>query len=299
MNHVLKNTIILLFVFMAMLSSSIYSNENKWDLEVELDKQDYLLYEPIWLDITLINATSDTLRTHGLRAPNHDQFIIELRDNTGKLVKYTGGHFFIQSSPGRLLLGPDDQDYSSFNLLSLFPSHKENSGYRLLNRIRFVQKGKYTIHVFFEGDISKELKFNILKPRGDEKKALKLIEKASKKWKQKNPDPSAQTFNEIIEKYPNSAYAEQSFYLSRYYSQETREGLKDGSFDKRIFKRELLDNFPNSGYSGGWLKSITHKMDDSAKLEFLDSLQGINPNTRSDKFIKQMRERILKKKAGE
>ncbi len=293
MKHVIKNTIIPLLVFIVIFFSGVNSSENKWKLEIKLDKQNYISHEPIWLDITLTNITSDTLRTHGLVSPNCRKFFIELIDEAGKLVEYTGAVNSMVTLPGKLLLNAGEQDYRSFDLLELFASYDKNSGYSVpIMRFPFIPEGTYTVRVLFEDDISNELTFNIVEPAGDEKEALELIEKAGKIWKQNNTDPSSQIYKEIVERFPNSVFAETCFYLSRFYSQERWNGLKDGSYDKRILYKEMLHNYPNSGQSKGWLMAITRDMDDSKKMNFLNKLKETNPNTRSAKFIEQMQRRI-------
>ena len=65
MKNIIKVSFIYTLIFITILSPNIFSNENKWKVEIELDKQTYVLYEPIWLDVNLYNRTSETLRTQG------------------------------------------------------------------------------------------------------------------------------------------------------------------------------------------------------------------------------------------
>ena len=77
MKDLLNKTFLLILLFVTILSSGVYANENKLNLEIKLEKQNSIFHEPIWLDITLTNITSDTLRTHGLVSPNCRKFFIE------------------------------------------------------------------------------------------------------------------------------------------------------------------------------------------------------------------------------
>ncbi len=299
MKDLLNKTFLLILLFVTFLSSNVYANENKWNLEIELDKQNYIFHEPIWLDITLTNITTDTLRTDGLVQPNHRQFFIEIIDEAEKLVEYTGGQYSIMASlPGELLIDAGEQDYGTFDLLRMFSSYNKGSGYRIpIYWFTFIPEGTYTVRVLFEDDISNKLNFNIVKPSGDEKEALELIEKASKIWKD-DTDHTSQIYKEIVERFPNSVFAEMCFYLSRVYSQERKDGLKQGSYDRRIFKREMIENYPNSGRSKGWLDAITHDMgddviNDAEKWEIINKYLRDYPNTRCYKFAKQMQERIF------
>ena len=295
MNSRIDKLLILCLIFVISLCSNIYSDENEWDLEIELAKQDFVLHERIWLDVTLTNTTSDTLRTHGLALPNHRQFTIELRDNNGNLIEYTGIKYSIASAPGRLLFEAGEQDYGCFNLLELFGSRERNSGYSVLDwRFPYIKEGMYTVQANFEGAISNKLTLNIVEPFGKEKEILKLIEKASSIWAQDNTEPSAQIFQGIVDKYPISVFAEKCYYLSRIYNHMGK--IREGTYDKRILKKELLINFPNSGNSRNWLLAITYKLDDNEKIEIFNKFIEDYPNKRCSKFADQMRKRLLNKK---
>jgi len=269
-------------------------------VEIELEKQAYILHEPIWLDVTLTNITSDTLRTHSIvfTSPNHGSFQIEIRDNNGNLLEYTGPMDAIANVPGNLLLDAGEQDFGSINLLEYFRSQNKNSGYSVINwSFPFIPKGSYTINVYFEGDISNNLSFDIVEPSGKEKEVLEIIEKASKISPKLKADSFAKIFNEVVNKYPNSVFAEKCFYLSEAYSH--MDEFRLGSFDLKNLHREILMKYPNSSNSLITILSITHGLDDSQKLEILNKYIEDYTNTRCSKFAKQMKERILKKKDGE
>ena len=297
MNSRIDKLLILCLIFVISLCSNIYSNENKWKIEIELEKHEYVLHERIWLDVTLTNNTSDSLRTHGLEDPNHRQFTIEIKDSYGKLLEYTGITFLMASGSGQLLLKPEEQDYGSFNLTELFGSQEKNSGYLALHWIfPFIPKGSYIVQVLFEGDMSNELSFNIVEPFGEEKEVLDLIEKASGIWARDNTSPSIQSFQNIVDRFPNSVFTEQSFYFSKAYAFDNIDKTLHGLPDIRILYREMLERYPNSGKSKGWLLSITRDLDDEEKIELFNKYFEENPNTRCSKFADQMRKRLLNKK---
>ncbi len=285
-------------MFVTTISSNTCANENKWNLEIKLDKQNYISHEPIWLDITLSNITPDTIRTHGLLYPNHREFFIELRDSNGEPVEYTGAQYSLAQHPGNLFLGPGEKEYGSFDLLKLFQFRKEIPGYSVSKILfRYIPKGTYTVQVHYEGDFSNEITFNIVEPSGDEKEVIKMIEDVERSSGKHAPYPVSKKFQEIVNRFPNSVFAEICFYESRFLSKEIRDGMKV-SFKEgnNKIKMEMLENYPNSGNSYGWLRSITRDMDDSTKLDFINNLKGANLNTRSAKFIEQMQERIDKQK---
>jgi len=301
MKHLIKITIVQLLLFSVIFSSNIHSSENKWKLEIKLDKQNYISHEPIWLDIELLNNRSETIRTHGLLYPNHREFFIELRDSNGEPVEYTGAQYSLAQHPGNLFLDPGEKEYGSFDLLKLFQFRKELPGYsdsKIL--FRYIPKGTYTVQVHYEGDFSNELTFNIVESFGDEKEVKRMIEDAERSSGKHASYPAAKKFQEIVDRFPNSVFAEICFHESRFLSKEIRDGMKVSFRESNNkIKMEMLENYPNSGDSKSWLRSITRDMDDSSKMNLLNNLKEANPNTRSAKFIEQMQRKIVKKLAEE
>lgn len=290
MKYLLRHNFVLFILFVTILSSSIYANDDDWIVEIELSEQTYILHQPIWLDITLTNNTSDTLRTDGLEAPNnHYQFTIEFKDVNGDAIEYTGPMYSFASVPGRLLLEAGEQDYGCYDLLRLFGATVDNSGFTVLYwRFPYIPAGTYTVQVHFEGIPSNKLTMDIVEPVGHEKEVLDLIEKASSTWAQDNTEPSALIFQEIVGRFPNSVFAEQCFYLSTIYLQTTMDGMRQGVYDKRVLKREMLRNYPNSGNSKSWLFAVTYELGDDAKATIVNKVIEDSPNTRGSRFAKQM-----------
>jgi hypothetical protein len=306
MKRAMKNTSMLLLIFMVVFASSIYSSENDWGVEIELDKKSYVLHEPIWLDVTITNNTSDTLRTHGLSAPNHYGFTIDIYDEEGGRVKYTGSVGSSVGGPGQLLCRAGEQSYNSYELTRDFASRDESSGYGVfIDYFPFIPKGAYTVQVIFEDVASNVLTFEIVKPTGDEDVALHFIEDAFKVLVGHQPsdldqmDLSSQKYAQVVEQFPNSVFAETCYWLSRSYSREVWNGLRQGTFDKMILTREMLDKYPNSGQSGSWLVAISYRIDDGSEVDLLSTVIQDKPDTRAAKYAKLMLSRMANQKAGE
>jgi len=298
MNLLSKNYIIFIHLLVSIFSSSIYSNENDWGLEITLTKQVYMSHEPIWLDILLTNNRSDTVRTHGLELVNHRQFIIDIIDSNGELIEYTGGVSALLDLPGQLLLEEGEQDFGSFNLPPSFAQRGANSGYEVpYQYFPYILKGTYTVQARFEGSSSKELSFTVVEPSGQEIEALELIEKATSLWRQDDADPSSQVYQEVVDRFPNSPYAEMSLFLSLSYSHKIWDKRRNGTygnFEDAVFKKEMIKNYPNSGDAITWLDAITYDLDDELKMGIFNQFIKDHPNTRSARFAKQKHQRILK-----
>ncbi len=289
---------ILFLLFASILSSSLSANENDWGLEIQLSKQTYMSHEPVLLDVVLTNITSDTLRTYGLDTPNHLDYWIHLRDGTGELLEHTGVHFEIADYPGRLLLEAGEQYYGCVNVLDLFGSRQNKSGYQL-PRTRFphISKGAYTVQVRFEETVSNELTFEVIEPFGVERAALELVVKASGAWVQDDQGPSSQIFREVVNTFPNSVYAERCYYLSHMYSQAVRDARAGGTFRYNDLYKEMLVKYPDSDQSRSWLVSIYRRMDDKEKaISIVSRCASDSSDTRSSKFARQILRQLEKMK---
>jgi len=78
-----------------------------------------------------------------------------------------------------------------------------------------------------------------------------------------------QKLQELINRFPNSAYAEKAHMDLLQY-------------------RELLQRFPNSGYNGISLKALIKELSPGQKREFLEKVIQDHPETRSAKYAQQM-----------
>ena len=290
--HFCNLTALVLIVVAAIIPSACAEGGN-WRVEAELAKTSFVSLEPIWLDITLTNISADTQRTDGLNGPNHRRFYLFLFDSHGDSVEYTGPQINYAGGPGRLLLEPGEQDFGSFDLTELFFSHKRKSGYSVDDwMFPYVPKGKYALRAWFDGVISNQLIFEIVEPYGYEVKALELMEAALRASSWKEREPSAPFYRQVAERFPESAFAEMCYFLSVIYSHWAE--AKEGRWDKKILEREMLEKYPNSGHSGGWIGALTYDKEDNEKLVLLDELLLKEPNTRCYKFAEQMKKRLLK-----
>lgn len=293
----MNKTRLLSLLVILLLCSSVYSSDNKWDVRIESSKQVYMLHEPIVLDVTVTNSTSDTLRTHGLMQPNNSELSVFLKDGNGKQVEYSGPRFLQTSEPGRLLLEPNDHDYNCFNILELYGARECKSGYEVsCSRFPYLPEGTYTVAAEYEGDISNELSINVVAPYGQEAEVLKKIEEAYQIWSQSDTDPSSRVYGEIPRDYPNSVYTELCYYLSRFYSHEIFNGFRSGAFNLRTLNREMLAKYPNSANVKGWLLSLTDQKNEDEKTAIYDKLINEHPNTRCSKMAGLLKKRILAKR---
>lgn len=295
----IKCKLIKLFIISGiLLSINISAKAQDWDLEISLEKQNFMLHESIWLDVTLTNITSNSIKTDGIGVPNHSGFTIEIRDKTGNILEYTGPQWSMFTGYEKNLIESAEKQYISIDLLKSFGIIEGSSGYSVQKRyFPFLPVGSYTVQAHFDGVSSNVLSFDILEPSGEEKEALELMVDARSLWKRRDHAPSGRKYQEVIDKYPNSVYAETCLRKARVYTDNRikkyfREGIE---YDEIGIYKELLQKFPNSGSSRDWLFVITKDMDQTEKEKYIDEAIQNNPNTRVAKFAKQMLQGIPKK----
>ncbi len=265
------------------------STAQDWGLEINLEKQNYILHEEIWLDVTITNITNNSIRTNGIVAPNHFGFEIEIQDSSGKLLSYSGPNWDVTAGEGSIFLEPNQQEYECFNLTSFYNDIDDFSGYSVLPLyFPFISKGNYTVQAKFDGVSSNILSFTIEEPSDDEKKTLEIIEEASSVLRRDDYDPAGQKFQEVIDKFPNSVFAASCFRLSKTFTNEAKQARRLGIFDGVGLRRELIQNYPNSGETQSWLKYLLYELEQSEKEKVIKKTIEKHPNSRSAKFAKQM-----------
>lgn len=292
------HSLVVAILCLIALSSCAYAQENRWDIEATLAKDQFVRYEPIWIDIRLTNVTADTLRTHGLNLPNCREFKVELKDSTGQSLKQRWESLVVPA-PGRLLLEPGQEDYGSFDLADLFGVVDEDASFALGLHFPFIPIGSYTVQVLFEGAASAELHFLVGEPSGRAHEALELINQAFAKRYQDNTSTAAVKFMEAAERFPDGPYAEKCYYLSLLYSPEEWNGRKQGTRDLTILKRTMLEKYPNSGHARDWIIVLTRGMEPEAERTYFDEFAAKHPNSRGAKYARVALEQLNSQKAGE
>ncbi len=261
----MKKYIIVLLSF--IIFQSAIGQEQKIKIEVEFHKTEYLLMEPIWFDLILTNVNTDTIRTSYLCPEcKNKSFLLTLKDEKRVDVKFTRAESNAGGFESTLILNPKQEFIKSFNILRYFGNH--NPGVGGIERIylRFLPLGKYTLTTSHNGISSIPTEFEVVEPIGERKGEYDEIIKVYKLWQNTKSNDSLKSY---IKRFPNSIYIEKI--------------LKDSNQ-----KEELLEQFPNSGFSNHILKILVHELSVEEKKELLHKIIVTNPNTRSEIFAKQI-----------
>lgn len=286
-NFLLKCSIFIISLLLfPLLVNAEKPKDKKWEMLINLDKQEFLLHEILLLDVTITNITSDTLKNDCIVFPNHYGFSFIIKDSQGDTLEYDGLVLSSLSKIKTYLIEPGGQIYRSFNLLYLYsPLNHNTSSYSIQANINLGYENKY----LFDDLTSNEISFSIIDPSGDEKEALELLIKARKLSTARETMPDGvPIYNEILNKYPNSVYSEESYRGSLRYTKKSVDAITSGTFDSITFNLKMINNFPNSGTTRGWLQGLSKRLKEEKMNEILNKVIKDYPNSRAAKYANQM-----------
>lgn len=275
----------IIFIILFITTLSVIADDQQWEFKIELSKQNYLLNENIWLDVTITNITPDTLKSACIINSRGCGFKYIVKDSLGNNIDYTGPYTGARYNPEAYLIEPGEQIYRCFNLRYLYYSIRENSG---RYTIRGIIDLPFENECYFDNPTSNELSFNIVEPSGEEKEASELITKARELSSSR--DSSEQYYQELLDNYPNSVYAEESFRHVLRKETVYNYDIKDEQFDYIKYANMSLFRYPNSGDSNSRLGWILHKMKDYDQEiinRMLNNIIKVAPDTRLSGFAKQ------------
>lgn len=241
-------------------------------LEIGLSKNIYLEGEPIWLDATLTNISSDTVRIWGMCLSCQYGFIVELKNEKGKILPYKGVKRNVILGPG-FIIHPKETYYECYDLVQAFSQE------RILSRffLTALDSGKYSVKAKYglkKGEViesieSNEISFEIKPPTGKEAKTYQLLKNAHKNFCAENYTLMRQNLERILTEFPQSVYGQKAC--------------------KELFRRKtLIEKFPDSGFTKSSLRVLTRKMTEEKKQTFLQKIIKEHPDTRSAKFAQKI-----------
>jgi hypothetical protein len=226
------------------------------DLELKLlhDKPIYLIAEPIWIDILLINHGADTVVVPYPGPVLGLQKFVVVNNGTDTLP-YIGDISTLTETPEHRL-APGDTLYGLFNLLDGYRYTK--SGSVFFSR---PLQGEVTVSSFYYNLVtSNTISLSIVEPLGVEKEAYTLLtEGTHHEYLVRSKDK----LEELLARFPNSVYAPLAC-LCLTTSHDPEQNLKYG--------RVLWDRYQESGFAS---RGMRHYLGDSKGSERdakLDSL---------------------------
>jgi tetratricopeptide (TPR) repeat protein len=262
-----------IFILGVLLIPMVSQASEKLQIKIWVDKDQFFVREPIPVNYEIKNISDSTVfLSFGMIA---EDFVI--KDEQG-------------------------QDYSTHrrgsfsgggNSLSPGETHQNGGDIGGLYEIKSV--GEYTCYIYtqpsavfnFGWTKSNTIKFKVIEPQGDEKKALNMLLEAEKlAWcKDKDPkkwDLAFKKYQELVDTYPKSVYAPLSLSSARgiyRYSKNLEERKKVIPISKR-----LIEEYPNSIYFMSAFTSLVEAYevlkDKAGAIEVMNELIKKHPNTK-------------------
>jgi hypothetical protein len=189
-------------------------------LRVTLSKPNYLLSEPVFATISVVNTGKTPVKVRKLYLPFRDLKLI-VANSAGKAypLAYTST---LQRDPSRsVTVGPGDSAYVVVDLLPLYAEGKPQA--RKLHTETFLPPGSYTVGATFESGAGKRasppVSFTVSNPDEGERWNFEMLNKAAKFQQAGKMDSAAGALDSIIDHSPGSAY-HVAAYLQKMYLYE-------------------------------------------------------------------------------
>ncbi|MFX1537680.1 MAG: hypothetical protein ACFFDI_26075 [Promethearchaeota archaeon] len=259
----------LFMIFFVWVCSNLKADDALLKLEINYSKDSYLLSEPIWLDLTLSNVSEDTVRIIGPCVHCGDTRFVVV-SSKGDTLTYRGIEAEVAYGSGSLL-DPSEKKYNCFNFLDYYGERES------ILRLK-LKPDRYTVHAIYYGSkcgkiTSNKTTFKVTEVPEVELQPLKLLKQGYSAQISKSPNLSTESFEQIINQFPQSVYAELA----------SKELASTDSL-----KMEMLKKYPDSGFTKWILSRVTSKMTAERKRNLLQKVIKDFPNTRAAKFAEKM-----------
>lgn len=311
------------FSIIFVLMFQFLSAQDTITLNIELYKDNYLVWEPIFVKITLVNSSEDTIQ-YVLQK----DFEYEIKDSKEREYEYDAIHGFRGVTvfggpplyqtllPKQTLILSEYQDILYFcgNYLEL------NKGYKWCGPSvgirKFLPPEQYTItlrrDIKFKSEtevrtrnLESTREFLVNEPTGEDKSAMELYEEAViVTWSRKKGDAkldwkeaALSKYTEITEKYSNSIYAPFSLSYIGEFLRLAEGGGFEGNKKALEIEKKIIDLYPDNPFAFEALKKIPMRyanMREMNKEKIKNDIQAIIDKY-PDKRIGKEAEKLLKK----
>jgi len=254
------------------------------DLEAKLIlyKDQYLLREPIWIKITVTNKGEDEGWFYFARVTG-----FKIKDSKGEVYPC---HVSFSTS-GATVIKPGETLEDETNLLLWYGLPENKFNFR-----RYLPPGEYTIyHQLNENIKSKVRHFEIVQPKSDELKAMKLLKDSYNLVIEKKTNDAIDKLHQLITKFPQSVYAPHALWEM---AGKYRIFIKDIQKTKETYHK-LVDNYPHSREAIDALSDLVNsyiaQKDQASCVSYLNNLIEKHPNKDIAREAEKQLEKIKEK----
>lgn len=251
------------------LDTTVCLGRGSLALEISPDKTEFLLGEPIWIDVTLRNTGSDTLMIpHRIQSPDRGnlEFLVT---TDGDTLDYSGpmGSYVRQPQA----LEPGGGITRQHDILESYG--RPVDGTKMLERQ--ISPGEYTVQAkAFVNVVSNALDITVVEPSGTEAELHSALHEAYLLVAQRRTHEAVDLLGPLLADAAHSAYRDKLYFTLILVGRDDLsewEGLTRG----------FVTNYPDSRYSRPCLLRLFRDMSRSQAESFVRELEFNAPGTRA------------------
>lgn len=280
------------FIAIEMMSAAAQPVENL-KFNIRLEKDTFLLREPIWVDLYFTNENKENVALDCLDLC-WQMLKVNLVNSKGDTLEYCG-----YIADGICRSGPIIKPTETYRY---YVNLSENFGIGareyLPPALRYFKDDTYTLQMIHNGVSSNLIRFQVNSAKGVDQHAYNLLQDASRsgfKYYDKDAQQVIHIFEKLTSKYPISPYTELAFY-----ELAGLNGLTGQPEKSQECLRKLILNYPNSHFSLNALTGLLQKMTKEEQKGFLKEVIKKHPKTRvsdcAENFLKTLEENGADKK---
>lgn len=266
------------FVLLAFICAWTDISAQQLQLHVSLEDTTYLMCEPIWLDVELINISEDTVRVWGFGFPGGRHLKVVLTDEQDDKIPFR--YQLNYRDMFGFILDPGETYFEAFSLSEIFWNYDTPTVSFRSRRTSSLAPGSYHINAQYQPRYGSDtisidpIHFEVVEPTGFEREALDLFLEINRSWDKSDHDKAYELLNKLEATHPKSVYLERAY--------------------MQVFNYDvLLEKKPNTGYLLGRLHTLVNEItDEQQKREFLEGIIHRHPGTRTAKYAEQELRRI-------
>jgi len=275
-----KFQVVVLF-FVGLLCSGVpcqADNTNSLQVEISTDKEVYLLHEPIWLDVRVINS-SDIEERICLFGLADGTVKIDITSTNGTILEYTGPKILTNDRNDQIL-SPADTIYVFFEL-------SEAYGVQGIEGKKGIPCGTYSVKANIVGGFESEsIQLKVKEPSGLAETAHDLYISAISSQYADSPEEAMRDIRSILEISPATPYVEVALFTSIQiltFSQEL------GSIADPCI--ELLERIPNTGYADYVIFTLNNNVGKDSTRSVVESVLSKGHHPRLEVMVERIREK--------
>jgi hypothetical protein len=238
-------------------------------LEISSDKKQFLVGEPVWIDVVLKNVSQDAVQIpHPRIEPelgNLDFFVV----CGGDTLQYTGGTASYLRKPRDLVPGEDIT--SQLDILNYYGQPVEGTAYFE----KVLRPGTYSIQGrAWHSILSNTLTVEVIEPAGEDAEIYSRFHDAAILRGQRHRQEAADSLSSLLPSASRSAYRDKVyFWLIRFVHNDKPR--------QRSLSAKVLRDYPDSRYAHACLLRVFHGMDRAQAQEFVGELESAALGTRA------------------